>query len=878
MDAIHTLADTLLVRLAWTSAQAVLLIGALWLLGRSLPRLSPAIRCMLWWVLSVQLVAGLAFSARVELPLLPPTPGVASAETVVANARGTTRASAMPPLDRVTASPMITPSSKSPATPATASTRTSAASFPWRSLVVALWLAGLLAQLLLVARQWRQARRVLRESVPLSDEALQAQCSQQAHLLGLRRCPQLRVSRSIASPQVTGLWRATVLLPANQVLTPEESSMALAHELAHLRRGDLWLGWLPAIAQRLFFFHPLVAWAMREYALHREAACDAQVLLQHRAAPQDYGRLLLRLGVAHPMHSGLAGASPTFQNLKRRLTMLQQDIHGSSARMRSWLLVALVALVGVLPYRVVASVTAEDPARVHSPTPPGPSAGLSARYVDVVNTGAQAHEGFALFDDDSIRVAGSGADLAAAERLRETTAAPLLWFRRGDDAYVVRDASTVERARQLYAPLDELSRQQGQLVSKQGGLAGRQAVLASQEALFAQRQSALALQQVELASSASHAGRQDYETQRLALQASKADLDRAHATQIGTQKQRLKEQQVALRKQQASLRQQRQQVAQRTAQSMSTLLDEAIRQGVAQKISVNSMPHARDMQIARAWQAPDEPPMPPAPPKLPAPPPLHMPPPPPALPPAPPVAPPPPPPNYGFNASHVDIDIHSDARQGFALFDGESAMIDGTDADADAVKRLHKSGEPTLWFRRGDKAYLIRDKATIERAKNIYAPTIELARQQGRLAGEQGQISGGLAGLAARDAAFAQAQAALAQQQVRLAAETATRHANADKRAPDTQQRESDAQKRELDARRRGLDAAKARLELKHAALQTELDMERHALEAQNTKLQKQQKTLEQSRKLVTRKAEQATNQLFDEAAAKGLAESISRN
>ncbi len=115
---------------------------------------------------------------------------------------------------------------------------------------------------------------------------------------------------AIESPQVTGLWRTTVLLPADQRLTPEESAMALAHELAHLRRGDLWLVWVPAIAQRLFFFYPLVGWAMREYALSREAACDAQVLQQTGTMPQAYGRLLLRLGIAHPMHSGLAGASP----------------------------------------------------------------------------------------------------------------------------------------------------------------------------------------------------------------------------------------------------------------------------------------------------------------------------------------------------------------------------------------------------------------------------------------------------------------------------------------------------------------------------------------------------------------------------------------
>lgn len=84
---------------------------------------------------------------------------------------------------------------------------------------------------------------------------------------------------------------------------------------------------------------------------------------QHDAAPHDYGRLLLRLGVAHPLHAGLAGASPTFHNLKRRLTLLQLSDQDTTSRLRSGLIVVLVAAMGVLPYRVTeAKADAPSPA------------------------------------------------------------------------------------------------------------------------------------------------------------------------------------------------------------------------------------------------------------------------------------------------------------------------------------------------------------------------------------------------------------------------------------------------------------------------------------------------------------------------------------
>ena len=123
----------------------------------------------------------------------------------------------------------------------------------WRTLLAALWLAGLVVLFRPVLRQWHEARSLRRRSRTLTDEHLQALCARRARELGLRQCPQLRVCPQIVSPQVIGLHHPVVLLPEGDALTPEESAMALDHELAHLQRGDLWLAWVPATAQRLFF-------------------------------------------------------------------------------------------------------------------------------------------------------------------------------------------------------------------------------------------------------------------------------------------------------------------------------------------------------------------------------------------------------------------------------------------------------------------------------------------------------------------------------------------------------------------------------------------------------------------------------------------------
>ena len=146
--------------------------------------------------------------------------------------------------------------------------------------------------------------------------------------------------------------------------------MTLCHELLHVRRGDLWLGWVPALAQRLFYFHPLVRLAAREYALAREAACDAEVLRVLDPAPDAYGRLLLRLGVAPRVpRLAAAGAAPSVETLKRRLMMLQQASDRKRVHPAWWGLVALIALVALIPFQMVAQDPEEEVAPVAAVEP-----------------------------------------------------------------------------------------------------------------------------------------------------------------------------------------------------------------------------------------------------------------------------------------------------------------------------------------------------------------------------------------------------------------------------------------------------------------------------------------------------------------------------
>jgi beta-lactamase regulating signal transducer with metallopeptidase domain len=352
----------MLERLGWTSLQTVLLVALVYGLCRALPSLSAATRCRLWWLVSLQAVLGLFWSQPLQLAWLPAPQAVAMTATEVMTE---TLHPLAPEVSAQLLAAMPMPAADVPAVAW------------WAVALAALWLSGVLLMALRTVAEWRRCRALLAAAFPCEDEALvQAlQLASDAH--GVRPAPRLWMSTQVDSPQLVGPFRPVLLLPAgDNALQGDALDLALTHELQHLQRRDLQWGLLPALAQHLFFFHPLLRLSVREYAQAREEAVDAAVVGQHGASRQAYGRLLLQLGVAPQPHLGVASAAPSTTSLKRRLLSLQS--RRSCPRLLAMALTAVVVVVGVAPMRLVAApVPPAPPAPPAAPTavvPPPPKA------------------------------------------------------------------------------------------------------------------------------------------------------------------------------------------------------------------------------------------------------------------------------------------------------------------------------------------------------------------------------------------------------------------------------------------------------------------------------------------------------------------------
>jgi bla regulator protein BlaR1 len=299
-------ADSLLT----ASLQGTIVVALIWLASRSLAKVPASVQAAIWWLASLKLLVTLVPVPEVPIPLLPaePRPPALQGDSAAPDTQARTDVA-----------------TQSEASPAAAgllpgAPRTSGASVSrWLVTLVGVWFVGLGSRTVRLLKMFRTVRAVVRRSVSpaAEDTALVAQL---ADNIGLTRVPQVRVSTEIDTPQVAGVHRPIVLVPAaTAALTSDQRMMAMCHELMHIRRHDVALGWVPALADYLFFFHPLARLAAREYVAAREAACDAAVVCALAVSPDAYGRLLIRIGVVGSGSAfAVSGASPAVSSLRRR--------------------------------------------------------------------------------------------------------------------------------------------------------------------------------------------------------------------------------------------------------------------------------------------------------------------------------------------------------------------------------------------------------------------------------------------------------------------------------------------------------------------------------------------------------------------------------
>ena len=148
----------------------------------------------------------------------------------------------------------------------------------WQGVVFLVWLAVVIAMgLLLLQRAVFVCGLVAqaKEADSLMNDTLKFCCGQ----MGLKGRVGLKISANATSPTVCGLFRPVILVPESlgTSLGVGHLRMVLLHELAHIKRGDLWANLVQTILQIIYFYNPLLWLANAVIRRIREQAVDEMV-------------------------------------------------------------------------------------------------------------------------------------------------------------------------------------------------------------------------------------------------------------------------------------------------------------------------------------------------------------------------------------------------------------------------------------------------------------------------------------------------------------------------------------------------------------------------------------------------------------------------
>jgi beta-lactamase regulating signal transducer with metallopeptidase domain len=206
-----------------------------------------------------------------------------------------------------------------------------------------------------------------------------------------------------------------------------------------------------------------------------------------------------------------------------------------------------------------------------------------------------------------------------------------------------------------------------------------------------------------------------------------------------------------------------------------------------------------------------------------------------------------------------------DDEQTFIIASGnsDSLTMSGTTQDAEVVEELRrKIPGDFIWFRRDGKSYIIRDQATVDRARKFWAPQEELGKKQEEL-GKQ--------------------QEALGKQQEELGAQMEQVHvkvpdmaAELDKLKAELKQLNSGAtmeQVGEIQAEIGELQSRIGELQSQAGEQQSKLGEQMGALGEKQGKLGARQGELGRQQGELAREASRQMKQLLDEALSKGTAQ-----
>lgn len=191
-------------------------------------------------------------------------------------------------------------------------------------ILLGIWIAGILAMIILVIKSSLRLRNLEKSALSLQNKEVRRLYNHCLEETGIHSKIPIYSTAFLKSPIIVGFLKPCIYLPIHLISDYTESDMRyiLLHELQHYKHHDAIASYLMNLAGVVYWFNPLVWYALREMRNDREVACDTSVLkMLEEDDYEDYGNTLINFAekvslTPFPFAAGLGG---NMKQMKRRI-------------------------------------------------------------------------------------------------------------------------------------------------------------------------------------------------------------------------------------------------------------------------------------------------------------------------------------------------------------------------------------------------------------------------------------------------------------------------------------------------------------------------------------------------------------------------------
>ncbi len=220
-----------------------------------------------------------------------------------------------------------------------------------------IWLIGIIVMLLFIARSVSRLNTLKKSALPLQNKNVRMIYNNCLREMKIKRNIPVYSTAYLKSPVIAGLFRPCIYLPIHLVsdFNAADIRYILLHELQHYRHKDALAVFFMNLASVLYWFNPLVWFALKEMRNDREISCDISVLkILEESEYINYGNTLINLAekisfTPFPFAAGISGSMKQIQRRIIHISSYQKLSNRKKLRGLITFAVIAVLLFGLTP-------------------------------------------------------------------------------------------------------------------------------------------------------------------------------------------------------------------------------------------------------------------------------------------------------------------------------------------------------------------------------------------------------------------------------------------------------------------------------------------------------------------------------------------------